>query len=222
MENYYAKSLNAARLFQVYQSNIPEVRRYLDAEIAYVRRGLAPDDIILEVGAGYGRVMKELAQNVRFVHGIDISEDSVAFGLEYLRKFPNCKLDVADIYNLAAGMEYDAVLCIQNGLSAITGNNVELVRIILKILKKGGKAYFSSYSPKFWETRLAWFEEQASKGLLGSIDYEKTAGGKIVCNDGFMSETYAVTELERLGKASGCNYVIHEEDDSSVFLVIQK
>ena len=55
----------------------------------------------------------------------------------------------------------------------------------------GGRALFSSYSPKFWEHRLSWFREQADKGLLGAIDEEKTRDGLIVCRDGFVARTHA-------------------------------
>ena len=83
-ENYYAKNLNASNLYRVYETGIDRVRRYLDAEIDFVRRGLRGDERVLELGAGYGRIMKALAPFAASVTGIDISEDSVAFGREYL------------------------------------------------------------------------------------------------------------------------------------------
>jgi 2-polyprenyl-6-hydroxyphenyl methylase/3-demethylubiquinone-9 3-methyltransferase len=86
----------------------------------------------------------------------------------------------------------------------------------------GGRAFFSSYSPRFWEHRLAWFAEQAEKGLLGPLDWEKTRDGVIVCQDGFRATTFGAEDLERLAQGVGCPYHIEEVDDSSVFLVLEK
>ena len=220
--NYYSESLNAAKIYEVYQTEIEPVKQYLGSEIEFVREHLSEANIIFEIGAGYGRIMRQLASSVKFVYGIDIAENTVALGREYLRECSNCRLSVADIYKFDNGRKYDAVLCLQNGLSAIKGNDLKLVEIALEMLKKGGKAFFSSYSPKFWQTRLAWFQEQSEKGLLGEIDYEKTKEGRIVCKDGFSATTFSIGDLERLGKASKQRYVITEVDDSSIFLIIEK
>lgn len=222
LENFYSKSLNAVKLYDVYRTKIGRVKQYLEKEIEFVLKRLSADDALLEIGAGYGRIMKELCKSVKFVHGIDISDNSVAFGLRYLEGCANCELKTADVYSYTSDVEYDTVLCLQNGISAIGGNTEELVKIALKTLKRNGTAYFSSYSPKFWDTRLAWFEEQSGKGLLAEIDYNKTGDGKIICKDGFTSSAFSERDMERLGRASGCSYEIQETDNSSLFLIIRK
>ena len=80
MDNYYAKHLHATRLLLVYQTDIERVRQYLDAEIAFVRGHLTGSERVLELGAGYGRILRELAPFAASLVGIDISEDSVALG----------------------------------------------------------------------------------------------------------------------------------------------
>lgn len=220
--NYYAQNLNSAKLYQVYQTQIPRIRQYLDAEIDYVRSTLRGGEKVLELGAGYGRIVKSLAPYVASILGIDISEGSVESGKEYLRNTPNARLVVMDAHNLNTEDRFDVVLCLQNGLSAMKGQAQNLVTRSLEILSSGGKAYFSTYSPKFWEHRLAWFQEQADKGLLGEIDLDMTKDGVIICKDGFTATTFTEVDLEKLGKASGCEYQIKEVDGSSVFLIITK
>ena len=80
MDNYYANKLNASKLYDVYQTQLPRVQQYLDAEREFVRQGLRGNEKILELGAGYGRILKELAPNVLSITGVDISADSVALG----------------------------------------------------------------------------------------------------------------------------------------------
>lgn len=221
-DNYYAQKLNASNLYRVYETGIDSVRQYLDAEIDFVRRGLRGDERVLELGAGYGRIMKELAPFAASVTGIDISEESVAFGREYLAETPNCRIETMDVHAMTFDAEFDVALCLQNALSAMKGDAADTVARCVKALVPGGTLYCSSYSAKFWEHRLAWFREQAGKGLLGAIDDEKTRDGLIVCRDGFVARTFSPDDLDALGRASGHPYRVEEVDESSVFLVIEK
>ncbi|MFP4482763.1 MAG: class I SAM-dependent methyltransferase [Thermovirgaceae bacterium] len=222
MKNYYAGKLNAGKLEQVYETKIPRVRQYLDAEIEFVARTLDGSEKILELGAGYGRIMKRLAPFAESVTGIDISHDNVRFGKEYLRDAPNCRLLVMDAHGMEFDGEFHIVLCLQNGLSAIKGDPKNLVIRSVRALGPGGRAFFSTYSRRFWEHRLEWFQEQSRKGLLGEIDMEKTRDGRIVCKDGFTATTFAPGDLEALGRSSGCPWRIEEVDASSLFLILEK
>ncbi|MGD9666638.1 MAG: class I SAM-dependent methyltransferase [Synergistaceae bacterium] len=221
--NYYAQSLNAKMLWQVYDTAIPRISRYLEQEIAFVRDRLKKNDDVLELAAGYGRIMKELAPFVGSITGIEISGNNVSFGEEYLSGIPNTELLTLDVHDIDYCNRFDAVLCLQNGLSAIRADVPEAFAAkVIKALKKGGKAYFSTYHPKFWEQRVAWFQEQSRKGLIGELDMEKTKNGVIICKDGFRATTHSITDLEKIGRSTNCHWQIFEVDDSSIFLVIEK
>lgn len=222
MGNYYAESLNASRLLDVYRTEIPRVMQYLEAEVDFVKKTLRGNESVLELGAGYGRIMKALSESADSIVGMEISQDSVRYGRAYLKDCPNCRLIAQDVHALDADGQFDVVLCLQNGLSAFKGVDTEVAQKVVRALKKGGTAYFSSYSMKFWDTRLAWFQEQAAKGLLGEIDFEKTGAGEIVCRDGFTATTHTPEDMDRLGRSIGQPYRIHEVDESSVFLIIDK
>jgi 2-polyprenyl-6-hydroxyphenyl methylase/3-demethylubiquinone-9 3-methyltransferase len=64
--------------------------------------------------------------------------------------------------------------------------------------------------------------EQADKGLLGEIDWERTGKGRIVCRDGFSATTFSVEDLEKMGQTTGLPYLVEEVDGSSLFLVIKR
>ena len=221
-ENFYAKKLNSQKLYQVYDTGIPRVRQYLESEIDFVRQRLHKTEKILELGAGYGRIMKELSSCAESLLGIDISEDSVEFGKEYLKERANTHFEVMDAHKLNYEEEFDVTLCLQNGLSALKGEARNVVNACVKALRIGGSAYFSTYSSKFWSCRLAWFEEQADKGLLAAIDRDQTRDGVIVCKDGFRATTFTENDFVRFGEASGSKFDIQEVDESSLFLIITK
>ena len=221
MGNYYAESLNSQKLFQVYNTAIPRIRQYLEAEIDFVRRHLTGREQVLEVGAGYGRIVRALAPSCAGILGMDISPDSVILGREYLKDLPNADMVEMDVHHMHFDQSFDVTLCLQNALSAMRADD-QVIQNILGLLSPGGTAFFSTYSANFWAWRIAWFQEQADKGLLGELDPEQTKDGVIVCKDGFRATTQTPEEYEAIGRASGLPYEVTEVDGSSLFLVIRK
>jgi len=144
-KNYYVQSLNAQKLYQIYETKYPRVRKYLEAEIDFVRNYLQGTENVLELGAGYGRIVKELAPSCKSIAGIDISKDNVDFGKEYLSDTPNANLMVMDAHNLQFQELFDVALCLQNALSAMKVEPVEFIQKVMNLLSYGGKAFFSSY-----------------------------------------------------------------------------
>ncbi|HAQ40054.1 MAG TPA: class I SAM-dependent methyltransferase, partial [Clostridiales bacterium] len=163
----------------------------------------------------------ELAPYCGSIVGIDISEESVELGREYLKDYPNASMVTMDVHKMVFPKPFDIIFCLQNGLSAMRADYT-VINKILETLAQGGTAYFSSYSAKFWDFRLRWFEEQADKGLLGEIDYTRTQHGVIICKDGFRATIHLPEDFQKIGEESGYPYQVQEVDESSVFLIIHK
>lgn len=221
MNNYYTGKLNSQKLFKVYETQIPRVKQYLQAEIDFVKGNLSNTQSVLELGAGYGRIIRELAPYCGSIVGMDISVENVELGKEYLKAYPNASIVAMDVHRMEFPKPSDVTLCLQNGLSAMSADST-VIHKILETLAPGGTAYFSSYSAKFWDFRLKWFEEQASKGLLGEIDYTKTKNGVIICQGGFKATTHSPEDFQKIGEESGYPYQVQEVDESSVFLIVHK
>lgn len=221
MANYYAEKLNSQKLFQVYETQIPRVKQYLQAEIDFVKENLSDTQSVLELGAGYGRIVRQLAPYCGSIVGMDISVESVELGREYLKDCPNARMVAMDVNRMDFSKPFDVVLCLQNGLSAMRTDST-VIKKILEVLAPGGTAYFSSYSSNFWDFRVKWFEEQASKGLLGELDYDQTQNGVIICKDGFKALTHSPEDFQKIGEDSGYPFKVQEVDGSSLFFIIHK
>lgn len=220
MGNYYEDKLNAQKLYQVYDTDIPRVKLYFDAEIDYVRKKLKGTERVLELAAGYGRIVKELAPSCGSIVGMDIAPENVELGQVYLKDHPNASMVTMDVHKMDFQEKFDVILCLQNGLSAMRADD-RVIRSIIDLLAPGGTAFFSSYSANFWEWRLKWFEEQARKGLLGEIDYEQTKDGVIACKDGFRAFTHTPEDFARIGDEIGLPSFIEEVNRSCIFLVVK-
>lgn len=218
MKGYYEEQLSAERLRRCYELATPRVQQYLDAEIGHVAGATRRTDIVLELGCGYGRVLRELSPTARAVVGIDSSFASVKLAGEYLADAPNCALALMDAATLGfADGAFDVVACIQNGLSAFKVDRDRLIAECVRVTRPGGVVLLSSYAEKFWPDRLAWFQLQSDHGLLGEIDHEATRDGRIVCKDGFTASTISPEMFELLTGGLGARRRIVEVDGSSLF-----
>lgn len=112
---------------------------------------------------------------------------------------------------------FDLTMCIQNGISAFGVDQQQLFAEAIRVTRPRGTVLFSSYSHRFWEERLKWFEIQAEEGLIGEIDYRGTGNGVIVCKDGFRATTVDAERFRSLAAALGLVPNIIEVDGSSLF-----
>ena len=221
MSEYYREKLSAGRLERVYAIAPPRVLQYLDAEIDHVLALVRPDDAVLELGCGYGRVLGPLARKARIACGIDTSFESLARGSAALERGGNCAFVQMDAGRLGfCDGAFDRVVCIQNGISAFHVDARSLVRESMRVTRPGGLALFSSYSEAFWEHRLEWFALQAEEGLVGAIDRDRTRDGTIVCADGFTATTVGARQFAALVEELGVSARVVEIDSSSVFCEI--
>jgi SAM-dependent methyltransferase len=222
MGSYYAQKLAATRLQQVYDLAPDPVRRYLSAEIAYVRERMPPGCRVLELGCGYGRVLKELAPQAGVLAGIDTSFASLRMAKDYLAACADVMLVQMDAIDLAFPPEtFDLVCCLQNGISAFHVDQRQLMTAAVGVTRPGGHVLFSSYAEAFWADRLDWFRLQARHGLLGAIDEAATGRGVIVCKDGFKATTVTPDQFRILSQSLGDAITVDTVAASSVFCDIQ-
>ena len=223
MKNYYSEKLSAERLKQCYDIAPPRVNQYLETEIEYVLCKIKPADIVLELGCGYGRVTEKLVQKAGRVFGIDNSIENLYYAKELFGKYSKCNYLFMNAESTGfKNSSFDAVICIQNGISAFKIDPLVLITESMRITRPGGFVLFSTYSEKFWDARLNWFEIQAEYGLLGEIDYNNTGNGIITCKDGFKAVTFSPSELSEIANRAGFEAIIEEVDKSSIFCTIKK
>jgi 2-polyprenyl-6-hydroxyphenyl methylase/3-demethylubiquinone-9 3-methyltransferase len=221
MRDYYAARLSGERLRRCYEIATPRVRRYFEEEIRFVLDRLEPDDTVLELGCGYGRVALRLADVAGRVVGIDTSPESLVLARRLAGPRSRCEfLQMDGLEMTFADFEFDKVVCVQNGICSFGVDREMLVREALRVTRPGGPLFFSTYSERFWPERLHWFEAQAAAGLVGPIDHDKSGNGTIACKDGFRSGTMTPNAFRLLGQRLGLAVEVTEVDESSVFCEI--
>lgn len=218
---YYSQALSAGRLKKCYDIAPNRIKQYLNAEIGHVLKKIHSKDLVLDMGCGYGRLIPAIARKAKKVIGIDISGPSLLLARQRLKTVSNHALFRMNGIKLAfKDMVFDVVLCVQNGISAFHVNPKTLINESIRVTKPGGTILFSSYSEKFWDHRLEWFQIQSDAGLVGEIDYTKTGNGVIVCQDGFRATTIRKEQFIKLTSESDVNIKMVEVDQSSLFCEI--
>jgi ubiquinone/menaquinone biosynthesis C-methylase UbiE len=220
---YYEEKLSASKLLKCYEIASPRIRQYLAAEIRFVISNIKGADMVLELGCGYGRVLKAVCPFVSLIVGNDVSRASLKLARSYVKPSVNFRLVQADASNLSfRSSVFDAVFCIQNGISAFGVNQKRLVIESLRVTKHKGLILFSSYSPKIWQERLDWFRQQSQLGLVGKINKDETRDGTIICEDGFTATTITGDQMAELFGELGFDASIVEVDCSSIFCKVIK
>ena len=214
---YYSEKLAAEKLRTVYAIATPRIRQYLDAEIHFVRERIRPDDRVLELGCGYGRVLTKLRRTATQVFGIDTSLASLRHASQVAGATDMHLCLMNAVQTAFKSNCFDMTVCIQNGISAFRVNQRSLLMEAMRITRPGGSVLFSSYAENFWPHRLDWFRAQAEYGLLGEIDEAATGNGVIVCKDGFRATTIGPDDFRSLVQEVGTTASITTVDDSSVF-----
>ncbi|MFA4852621.1 MAG: class I SAM-dependent methyltransferase [Bacteroidales bacterium] len=153
MANYYSDSLNAKRLQKCYAIAPKRVKQFLKAEITFVLDRTNADDIVLDLGCGYGRVSARLLKKAKSVAGIDISKENIQLAEKFVGNAKNCKFYEMDAIDLKFNDGvFDFVICIQNGISAFKVDPESLLKEAIRVTRRKGIILFSSYSEKFGNT----------------------------------------------------------------------
>lgn len=114
-------------------------------DIEFIKKHLdiTKDDVVLDYGAGIGRLMKPLASECKYMIGLDVSNAMVAFSKEYLKDIENANItQCSTIGENHIGTPVDKIY------SFIAMQHMDKYKVyatlvnLKKILSPGGKGLF--------------------------------------------------------------------------------
>ncbi len=109
---------------------------------------LGPDDTVMEIGCGAGRVAHHLAPHVKHWIGGDVSKNMLAHAAEALAGVPNVSFVELAGSDLRAVPDdsLDAIYCTVVFMHLDEWDRYRYVREMFRVLKPGGRLYIDNYN----------------------------------------------------------------------------
>ena len=107
------------------------------------RVGVHPEDTVLEIGCGIGRVAKQLAPRCHTRIGCDVSPNMLKLARERLREFSNVELLETSGHDLRpiADLSVDVAYCTVVFMHLEPWDRYSVVKEAFRVLRPGGRVY---------------------------------------------------------------------------------
>ena len=170
----------------------PEFREWTKQDTVEIKKFLREDSIVLDVGCGWGREIKELAPFCKKIIGIDNDPNEIETAKSYLKDIPNVELFVQDAKKtLFPGEYFDIVISVGNTFGNLGDDKEAVLQEMERLIKKDGKILLSVYSKGANSKRATAYESIGLK--IKTIE-----NGKIIFEDGLVSEEFSKDELKEI------------------------
>ena len=140
-----SKTLSDARMSVAFTEDEQELNRSGAATTQFLldNVGIGPDDVVLEIGCGVGRVGKHLARHCRRWIGSDVSPNMLRFAAENVGGLENVEFVELSGYDLRpiANDSIDVVYCTVVFPHLSQWDRYSYVEDAFRVLRSGGKLY---------------------------------------------------------------------------------
>jgi len=135
-----------------------QVKEYLKKVHRYLLDNIRGNVLVLEVGCGTGEFVKEIADQVEEVIGIDISKKPIKKARENLKGINNIKLITADIDDVKIPRNFFDFIISMWTLPNID-NPINFIKKMKGALKSTGCIFMDTYSEKATPIRVKMYQD---------------------------------------------------------------
>ncbi len=177
---------------QTVQNPPKDYQGYFIAEKKFLKNNISRESIILDVGSGSGRTIKELASLVKKFIGIDNDPEAIKLSKETLKDIKNAEVYLEDVEKTHFNNKTFDIVFIGLTFCNFGESKFRVLSEIKRILKDNGKFIFSVFNENALPSR-----EEAYKYYEGGytiIDKEK---GLVKFNkNNAISEQFSENEIK--------------------------
>ena len=135
------------------------IQEFLDGEIKFISEYIKPDSSILEIGCGYGRLLKILSKKSKQLVGIDFSKRMVELSKQNLKEEQNVSIQLMEADKLTFKNDFfDYVVCLDNSFGNMPKIELDVLKEMKRVCKKGGEIILSVFSENAKDVQIENYE----------------------------------------------------------------
>lgn len=140
------------------------------SEVDYITKFIKPDDEILDLGCGNGRITNELGKRGYHCKGIDFSQKNIEIAES--EKKSNVLFSVEDARIYKTDKKYDVVLCMYDVIGSFPEEkeNFKILRTAYNCLKPNGVIILSVMNKEISINNCKKFNNVITNGIENNID----------------------------------------------------
>src|SRR5690348_8379226 len=165
-----------------------EIKEFLDAEYALLRKLITGGMQVIDIGSGTGRHLLGLQDRLAVGFGLDYERSYIA---EARRRAPaHVHFVTADATAIPAPAMFDAAVCLTNSWGTMS-DKLGVLREMRRVAPKRGTRLLSVYSAASISPRREWYRRLGHAVVAETDEYLESEGG-------FRSEHFTHARLREL------------------------
>jgi ubiquinone/menaquinone biosynthesis C-methylase UbiE len=174
-------------------STTPAFKLWIKKENLAISKIILKNSVILDLGFGTGRSIREIAGIAKIIMGIDFNKSVFRDTKKNLSLFKNVRLFNENANNLHFKDNiFDYIICLGNTFGNFGKERIKILKEVKRVLKRNGKFLVSIYSEKALPERLKIYKKVGMKFKV--LD----KNGKLVTEDGISTEQFSKDELRKI------------------------
>lgn len=208
--------LSTIDMFNKLVDVFPEFAEWTKQDIVEIKKFLKKDSIVLDVGCGWGREIKELAPFCEKIVALDNDSREIETAKSYLKNIQNVEFEIQDAKKTSFPDEaFDIIISVGNTFGNLAEDKEKVLQEMKRLIKKDGKILLSVYSKGVNSKRATAYKSIGLK--IKTIE-----NGKIHFEDGLISEEFSKDELKEIFEKFQLKVRFIDIADIAVLCVVSK
>lgn len=201
---------------QAFCDAFPEFAELAALESSFVQKHLTPNSVVLDVGCGVGKAMKQLAPHCGHVIGIDNNLAIVELGCVGLAGINNALLLCCDAQATCFAQEtFDSCYLFSNTFGNFADKKITILHELNRVLKSDGQLFLSVFRRGSEQKRLNAYK-------AAGMHTRSARNGKVIFEDGFVSEDFTADQIVKMASQAGFRCSVFELNSIEMMAVLSK